>query len=160
MYLRGVDVLWGFVDDAFLSYVHSSAAANGIPCYVPSEDILPQWTSQAGKRVFLLDFDYGEYEGPFGALRSKPAGWHPQPDEHKVRRYYERKHPTWSASKIERSVKSRLKAVARGPQITHTLLQDQQARAYTEFFLGSVGPVAIDVSFNGFSPQRGAGGRP
>jgi hypothetical protein len=130
---RDIKVLWGFVAASRLPLIEACAKLHQIRFYVATSEELPAWTQALGERVFLLDFDYGEYEGPLGCLNGRNADWRPRPDQHTVMSHYAKKHPTWSRAKLERAVNGRMAAFARGPALTHGLDSDEQARQYVAF---------------------------
>lgn len=129
----GVNVLWGAADNVRVPQIESCAEAHQIPFYVPAAAEIPIWTRTLGECVFLLDFDFGEYEGPIGCLNDVAIDWRPRPDERTVRHYYLKKHPKWSKAKLKRAVEGKMAAFARGPKVTHDVGTDQQVRQYVAF---------------------------
>lgn len=130
---KGVGVLWGFVAAKSLEPLEGCARRYSIPCYIPALPEVPTWARRNGEQLFFLDFDYGEYEGPFGTLCDRPISWSPRPTEDRLRRAYARKHPSWSNGKIDRAVKDKNASLARGPKWGLTVRSDEQVRSYIEF---------------------------
>lgn len=130
---RDVLVLWGAAENVRIPHIESCAQASQIQYYAPPAAEIPAWARVMGERIFLVDFDYGEYEGPVGCLNGADSGWRPRPDESTIRRYYLKKRPKWSEAKLDRAVSGRMAAVARGPKFTHDVDTDEQVRRYVSF---------------------------
>lgn len=101
-----VVLLWGFIDPRWVDTVIIACSHHNIAFDRPDAERVPTWTSEIPGRHFLLDTVQGEYGGALGLERMTELK---EQGRARVESRFRRKHPNWSASRINRAVEQNLK---------------------------------------------------